>query len=556
MKKIVLYFGALLLFVLSSCGDKMNKATVVENPTEKLMAKNQEIILSQFKAKFLNTPDDTTVTLSSIIKEVYKTPECMWSNGLHLNKCAESLLDLISDAQSFGLDTSFYELGELRSLNNSLSNDTGNIDLLVKCEWQYTKTCTEFMTHIKYGFLNHDITDSLYYQLKLDSLKKSDLAIISKAIKANKLEKAIDTLEPQFYVFKELRKSWGNFCKTKPLSKNRVEVQTLKLDSSLAYYNAWKALSIQGYLDTIKDSTNQQKVEVLKKFQAENGLSEDGRIGRATAYALSRTNRDRWLSVVTVIEKMKWKPINDDTLFYANIPAYTLKVIENNAVHREYKTVVGKTINRTPEFSAKMNYIILNPFWHLPNSIASKEVLPKLQNNSSVAVNRGYRITDRATGKVVDASKVDWGTVTQNSFNYKISQVRSGGTALGKVKFIFTNKYSIYFHDTPSKRLFKNDIRAYSHGCVRVENPLDLAQYILGRQDSVMTLDSVTNFTKRGIQKRVDLTYDMPVYLRYYSCEGTSNGQMRFYRDIYKKETKVKKQIENLIAENQNKKTL
>jgi murein L,D-transpeptidase YcbB/YkuD len=146
--------------------------------------------------------------------------------------------------------------------------------------------------------------------------------------------------------------------------------------------------------------------------------------------------------------------------------------------------------------------------------------------------------------------------VTQSSFNYKISQVRSGGTALGKVKFIFANKYSIYFHDTPSKRLFKNDIRAYSHGCVRVQNPLDLAQYILGRQDSVMTMDSVSNFTKRGIQKRINLTYNMPVYLRYYSCEGTSNGQMKFYRDIYKKETKVKMAIENLIAENQNKKTL
>lgn len=556
MKKIVLYSGALFLLIFSSCGDKMAKTTVVENPIEKLMAKNQEVILSEFKAKFINTLNDTITTISSVVKGIYKTPECLWSNGLHLNKSAESLLDLVSNAQSFGLDSSFYELSELRLLSNSLLSDTGNIDLLVKSEWQFTKTCTEFMTHIKYGYLNHDKSDSLYYQLKLDSLKSSEIAIISESIKGNRLAKAIDTLEPQFYAYKELRKSWVEFCKTKPLTKEKVQVETLKLDSNLAYKNAWKALTVQGYLDTIKDTTNLQKVDVLKIFQAENGLSEDGRIGRATAYALSRTNHDRWLSVMAVIEKMKWKPIIDDTLFYANIPAYSLKVIENNSIHREYRTVVGKTINRTPEFTAKMNYVILNPFWHLPNSISSKEVLPKLQTNSGIASKKGYRITDRSTGKVLDASKVDWGKVTQSSFNYKISQVRSGGTALGKVKFIFANKYSIYFHDTPSKRLFKNDIRAYSHGCVRVQNPLDLAQYILSRQDSVMTMDSVSNFTKRGIQKRINLTYNMPVYLRYYSCEGTSNVQMKFYRDIYKKETKVKMAIENLIAENQNKKTL
>ncbi len=556
MKKIVLCSGVLVLLVFSSCGDKTTKTIVVENPIEKLMAQNQETILSKFQAKLLNFPTDTVVTLSSLVKEVYKTPECLWSNGLNLNKSAESLLDLIANAHSFGLDSSFYELNELRLLSDSLAKDTGNIELLVKSEWQYTKTCIEFMTHIKYGFLNHQQSDSVYYQLKLDSLKNSEIKIISNSIKTNKLDKAIDTLEPQFYAFKELRKSWSQFIDKKPINKKRIEVESLKVDSTLAYDNAWKALMIQGYLDTTRDTTNKQKVEVLKNFQAENGLSEDGRIGRATAYALSRTNHDRWLSVMTVIEKMKWNPITEDTLFYANIPAYSLKIIENNVVHREYRTVVGKTINRTPEFTAKMNYVILNPFWHLPNSIASKEVLPKLQSNSGIAGKRGYKITDRSTGKVVDASKVDWGKVTQSSFNYKISQVRSGGTALGKVKFIFANKYSIYFHDTPSKRLFKNDIRAYSHGCVRVQNPLDLAQYIIGRQDSLMTMDSVTNFTKRGIQKRINLTYDMPVYLRYYSCEGTSKGQIKFYRDIYKKESKVKKEIENIIKENQNKKTL
>jgi len=199
-----------------------------------------------------------------------------------------------------------------------------------------------------------------------------------------------------------------------------------------------------------------------------------------------------------------------------------------------------------------MTYLIVNPFWHIPNSISSKEILPKLRNDSTHASKKGYRILDK-NRKVVDPKTINWNNVTQSSFNYRISQVRSGGTALGKVKFIFQNKHSIYFHDTPSKRLFKNDIRAYSHGCVRVQDPLDLAAYILHKQDSLMTLDSVLNLAKTGAQKRFDIDAEIKVNIAYHSAEGTPEGRIRLYRDIYRKESDLKKAIKNIVKDNQSK---
>lgn len=553
--KTKLWFNSLIFFfILASCGDKLNKTVVEKNSKEEQLLESQKKVIAQFTSQFLTQnryPDSTTI--NSVVATMYSNEECLWSNGQILNKSAISFIQLIKRANFYGLDTNFYPTEELTRLADSLTKDTGNEVLLSTCEWELSKTCLEFYSHVKSGFLNHDSKDSLYYQTKIDSLTTQDIGFIVNAIKNNKLTEVIDTLEPSFFEFKELRKSWGEFLKDKTISQKRVRVESLKEDSTKAYERAKEALLLYGYLDTTQIKTNQGLVEVLKRFQSEHGLSSDGRIGRATARALSRSNYDRWLAAMTSIEKMKWNPIKDDTLFYANIPAYSLKVVENNAIAREYRTVVGKTINRTPEFSSEMKYLILNPFWHLPRSISSKEILPKLKVDAGLAKKKGYRIYDKDRN-VVDASKVDWSKVSQSSFNYKISQVRSGYTALGKVKFIFTNKYSIYFHDTPSKRLFKNDIRAYSHGCVRVQNPLDLAQYILSRQDSLMTMDSVTNFTKRGIQKRFDLTYKMNVYIRYYSCEGTPEGNMIFFRDIYKKETPVREKIEEIMAENQHRK--
>ena len=557
VRKAILFFLVLFILLLqTSCGAEVEEIKIeIVTPIEEVIEANKKEIFELINKRMFTDSTNLfveSITMTSVIQELYRSKKALWSDSTILNTTALNFLKIVRNANSYGLDSSLYNLTELNRLNDTLLKIPGNKSLLAKAEQEFSESCVTFLTHIKYGFINHDKLDSLYYQLKIDSLKGDDLKLIITSIENNELPAVIETLEPSFYEYKNLVNAWKQFLQNKTISSKRIKVESLKVDSFDTYEKAKEALILYGYLDTSIVKTDSGWIAVLKQFQSDHGLKEDGRIGSASAKALSRSNEDRWLSVVASLEKLKWKQRDPKSLFYANIPSYTLKIVEDNDIKRVYRTVVGRTINRTPEFDAKMTYLIVNPFWHIPNSISSKEILPKLRNDSTHASKKGYRILDK-NRKVVDPKTINWNNVTQSSFNYRISQVRSGGTALGKVKFIFQNKHSIYFHDTPSKRLFKNDIRAYSHGCVRVQDPLDLAAYILHKQDSLMTLDSVLNLAKTGAQKRFDIDAEIKVNIAYHSAEGTPEGRIRLYRDIYRKESDLKKAIKNIVKDNQSK---
>jgi len=557
MRKIIQFLSVSIFIIVqfscNSSSDKKEKVKEVQIPLEEMIDENKKEIFGLLNQAIFNNSSDLfpdSTTLTSLVKQLYSSGKALWCDTSILNSTAINFLKIVTDASFFGLDSNLYNLQELKNLNDTLLRVPGNKTLLAKAEWEFSKSSISFFTHLKYGFINHDISDSLYYQLKVDSLKQEDIEQIIKSIENNELPSGIESLEPSFYEYKNLVNSWKIFLQNRTISSTRIDVESLKVDSFDTYIKTKEALILYGYLDTNLVKTDSGWIAVLKQFQLDHGLKEDGRVGGASAHALSRSNEDRWLSVMSSLETLKWKKKEAKFLMYANIPSYTLKVVENNEIKEQYKTIVGRTINRTPVFDAKMTYLIVNPYWHIPNSISSKEILPKLKNDSSHASKKGYRILDK-NRKVVDPKMINWSKVTQSSFNYKISQVRSGGTALGKVKFIFANKHSIYFHDTPSKRLFKNDIRAYSHGCVRVQNPLNLAAYILQKQDSAMTIDSVNNLAKTGVQKRFDIIEEIKVNISYHSAEGTNDGRMKFYRDIYRKETDLKNEIKKIVQENQ-----
>ena len=557
MRKIIQFLSVSIFIIVqfscNSSSDKKEKVKEVQIPLEEIIDENKKEIFGLLNQAIFNNSSDLfpdSTTLTSLVKQLYSSEKALWCDTSILNSTAINFLKIVTDASFYGLDSNLYNLQELKNLNDTLLRVPGNKTLLAKAEWEFSKSSISFFTHLKYGFINHDISDSLYYQLKVDSLKQEDVEQIIKSIENNELPSGIESLEPSFYEYKNLINSWKIFLQNRTISSTRIDVESLKVDSFDTYIKTKEALILYGYLDTNLVKTDSGWIAVLKQFQLDHGLKEDGRVGSASAHALSRSNEDRWLSVMSSLETLKWKKRKAKFLIYANIPSYTLKVVENNEIKEQYKTIVGRTITRTPVFEAKMTYLIVNPYWHIPNSISSKEILPKLKKDSTHASKKGYKILDK-NKKVVDPKMINWSKVTQSSFNYKISQVRSGGTALGKVKFIFANKHSIYFHDTPSKKLFKNDIRAYSHGCVRVQNPLNLAAYILHKQDSTMTIDSVINSAKTGVQKRFDIVEEIKVNISYHSAEGTNDGRMKFYRDIYRKETDLKNEIKKIVQENQ-----
>lgn len=512
--------------------------------------KEQEFLTelnTRFTQILLDESKKDSLKIGNKIGEIHSQNPFPWmSNEKVLNESAHYFLAQVTNALCYGLDSSQYDIERMQEIESKLIKDTGNIALLAEGNYLFSKNYVVFASQLKYGLMNHKNEDSVYFEWKIDSLTSRDLKELKNGLYHQEISKTIERLEPQFIQYKQLRDAWVNYMEDKKFSKKWILVRSMKEDSVKSYQNATQALINFQYLDSTQSTNDSLFYSALKQFQQDNNLAPDGRIGSATAYALSQSNYRRKLAVISSLEKYKWENLEADSLLYVNIPSYELKVIERNKVAKTYRAIVGKTIHQTPSFSANMDYLILNPYWHIPKSISSKEILPKLKKDSNLVTKKGYTIYDN-NRNVIDAASVDWSKVSATSFNYRISQTRSGGTALGKVKFIFTNKHSIYMHDTPSKSLFKNDVRAYSHGCVRLENPLELATYLISSKDDNFTQDSVENLVNSGQQKRINLDYPLTVSLRYFCCEGTPEGKMRFYRDIYNKETQIKSAIETLF---------
>lgn len=258
-------------------------------------------------------------------------------------------------------------------------------------------------------------------------------------------------------------------------------------------------------------------VTALQSFQARHGLNLDGVIGPATLAQINVSPATRAEQIAVNLERMRW--MNRDLgnrHILVNLAGFTMDVMVNGKSDFSQRVVVGKARkHRTPEFSDEMTHMVVNPSWYVPQSIAREEILPALEADPNYMADRNMRMV-----------------------NGRIIQAPGRGNALGTVKFMFPNRFAIYLHDTPSKRLFQRDVRAYSHGCIRVERPHDFAEYLLTGQydDPRGYFDSVLN---RGRERRITLDNPLPVHLTYRSAWIDANGVEQFRGDIYRRDSKI-----------------
>lgn len=274
-------------------------------------------------------------------------------------------------------------------------------------------------------------------------------------------------------------------------------------------------------------------------FQIDHGILADGVAGEATIAELNRSPEARLRSVTVALERMRWMadtPLGERHI-WVNLPDFTAKIIDHGRVTFETVTVVGmdQSDRRSPEFSDEMEFMVVNPTWNVPRSITVKEYLPMLKRNPNAAGH--LRIVDR-NGRVVNRGAVDFTQFTERNFPFSMSQPPSDGNALGLVKFMFPNKYNIYLHDTPSKSLFEKDVRAYSHGCIRLGRPFDFAYALLARQ----TPDPVAEF-ERHLNTRAEnvlpLDRHVPVHLVYFTAWPTAKGKIDYRRDVYGRDARI-----------------
>ena len=276
-------------------------------------------------------------------------------------------------------------------------------------------------------------------------------------------------------------------------------------------------------------------VNAVKAFQIDAGLRPDGVVSGATLRELDVPIGQRIDQILLNMERWRWLPKKfEPDYLLVNIPEYRLRVVENGKEALTMRVIVGKTLTATPIFSDKMEYVVLAPYWNVPFSIIENELKDKLAANPNyldhldMEVVKGYG--RQAT--IVDPATIDWANVTQDNFKYTLRRRPGPQNDLGNAKFIFPNSNDIYLHDTPHDELFSQVSRNFSHGCVRVEEPLKLATYLLRDKpqwDQQTILDTIA--THR--EKYITLTKKLPVYLVYLTAWADANGHAHFRDDIY-----------------------
>jgi murein L,D-transpeptidase YcbB/YkuD len=279
---------------------------------------------------------------------------------------------------------------------------------------------------------------------------------------------------------------------------------------------------------TVDTTYDKALVEAVKAFQKSAGLTDDGILGAGTVAALNGQKSVSKDDIIANMERWRWEPAQFGAFHVeVNIPEFQVQIINDDAPVHTTRVVVGRPTNRTPVFSDEIEDIVVNPYWNVPPSIATKEILPDLLKNPNYLDTQNMEMLSGS--RVVDAAAVDWSSTNINSFH--IRQKPGGLNALGQIKFLFPNDQDVYLHDTPSKSLFARSYRAYSHGCVRVQNPMDFAAALLA------TNPNITEDSLRALfgptEKWVQLKNHIPVHLMYFTLRADDDGTIRSYGDVY-----------------------
>ncbi len=277
-------------------------------------------------------------------------------------------------------------------------------------------------------------------------------------------------------------------------------------------------------------------VIAIKKFQSRMGLVSTGIIDDETLKELNIPIQIRIKQILINLERLRWFPdsIASDYII-VNIPEYKLHIIEQDTFRWSMNVVVGKEANATNIFMGNITHAAFSPYWNVPTSIIRNELLPKIKNNPSYIEKNNMEIV--SNGNIVSSSSIDWSKF-KLGFPFTIRQRPGPGNALGGIKFLFPNSFSIYLHDTPSKSLFKEKERAFSHGCIRLGEPAKLAKYLF-RTDSTFTPERINKLMNQKSETISKLPKSIPVIITYLTTWVNYKGEINFRKDIYGHDKKL-----------------
>ncbi|MEM9581990.1 MAG: L,D-transpeptidase family protein [Pseudomonadota bacterium] len=454
------------------------------------------------------------------------------SNGDGRRRAA--LLKAFGGAQDHGLPTARYDIDEMKSLFKAAKTpaDRGKVEV---------EAARRFLTYaddLRSGVLNPRQIDSSIVidvprydrQATLDAFARSNPAGFLKKLAPSKPE-YVRLQKEKRRLEKLLGKGgWGAPVAAKSLKPGQSGAAVVQLRNRMIRMGYLRKTAAQSY-----DAALQSAVQ---KFQVAHGLAPDGVAGAGTISEINKDVQDRLGQVLVALERNRWtpKPLEKKHV-WVNLPDFHVDIIEKGKSTFRSRVVIGKQTSdrKTPEFSDTMEFMVINPSWYVPRSIVTKEYLPLLKRNRNA---QGQLQILGSNGRPINRANIDFSKYNERNFPFSMKQPPSQRNALGLVKFMFPNKYNIYLHDTPSKNLFGREVRAYSHGCVRVHKPFEFAYALLAAQER----DAEGYFQKilrTGSERRVDLQEPLPVHLAYYTAWVDAKGRANYRRDVYGRDGRI-----------------
>ncbi len=452
---------------------------------------------------------------------------------------ADDLLKAVGEAEREGLRSSDYGRGQLRKLQAALQQGDGGVDAgqLADFDLLFTDTFLTYASHLLSGRLPPRKVDP-DWAIKPRS---RDLArVLREALSSGTVDESLRALAPKGRGYVQLREVLQKYRKVEQEGGWPVISGALGPGAQgVQVRNLRARLQASGDLtegDAGKSPVYDKAVaDAVRRFQKRHGLAETGSVSGSTLVALNVPVSRRIRQVELNMERWRWLPDEFGVRYIlVNIPSFKMNVVENGKRVMEANVVVGRQERQTPTFTAKMAYLVMSPKWYVPRSIAVKDKLPQLKRNPYALARQNIRIYNSA-GQQLNPGAINWNAVGANNFNYQLRQDAGPRNALGGIKFMFPNPYNVYLHDTPSRGLFSQNQRTFSSGCIRISNPVELAEYLL-KHDPKWNRETIKAAAASGKQRVVNLPQQVPVFLLYWTAWVDEDGLAHFRDDIYSRD--------------------
>ena len=454
---------------------------------------------------------------------------------------ANALISRLKNAEADGLDPNDYPSKQLATI--SATGPSADKRGLAIIELYFSSAFLEYASDLKVGrFLPSKVDPNFF----IESRTIDQQAALKDLAQTDSIDRFFDAWQPPGQRYAALRAVLAKYralaakggWNTIPLGESikpgmsdpRIPAIRTRLSLTDAASGEVGAAEGQLYGNAL--------VEVVKRFQARQGLEGDGVIGSTTIVAMNVPVQERIKSIILAMERLRWMPENlGQQYLIVNIAGFELRRVNAGKVEERMAVVVGKPYHRTPVFSDRIRFLEFNPYWNVPPDIAVNEELPVLRRNPAGLSAQGFEVV--RGNQVSDPSSVDWSSVGPGHFPYQLRQRPGPNNALGRVKFMFPNPHNVYLHDSPARNLFERNVRAFSHGCIRLSRPLDLAEQVLrvgGVQGwSKERINDVVASTKNTV---VNLREPLPVHITYLTA-WADDGVANFRQDIYGHDAKL-----------------